>query len=99
MLVVKLLEMIDVHDRNGVWRFETHQCVVEGATRRQCRQLVVIGKKIRCLNDGKPQDECSSRKIRRRNPTGAAKECCQEKGTERPQQTAFYGPMEQKESR
>src|SRR5260370_42635993 len=99
MLVVELLEMIDVHDRNGVRGLQTHQCVVEGAARGQSCQLVVIGKKTRCLNDGKPQDECSSRKIRRRNPTGATKENCKEKSAERPQQTAFYRPTEPKESR
>ncbi len=87
--IIEVLEVIDVHDGEGVALGQREQRVIEGAARRECGEFVVIGEEVRVLDDGAGQDESGNGEVSAGDFSAAARLHSQKSRGQSPEKTAL----------
>ena len=87
--IIELLEVVDIHDRNGVGVFEVEQRVIESAAGGKGGEFVMVGKNVGVLDDGTDQDQSCGRDVRGGGGTDAPGPKGKKRCHDGPQHAAF----------
>src|SRR4029077_15546344 len=85
---IEALEMIDIDHRNRIRILQPQEGIVESTPRGQGGEFVVIGQKVRVLDNGRAQNACGGCRVNGRSARRPYESQREEEGAEGPQQRA-----------